>query len=97
MDRAWAWRARARWRAGGGRAALAVPGRYRTGFVSYPGYLTAACHVSGGRAWLQVTADPRSGDSRPVLPVRLGPDWGLHVVDVSIALGDLVALVRTQS
>jgi hypothetical protein len=53
--------------------------------------------LSGGRAWLQVTADPRSGDSRPVLPVRLGPDWGLHVVDVSIALGDLVALVRTQS
>ena len=77
--------------------ALAVPGRYRTGFVSYPGYLTAACHESGGRAWLQVTADPRSGDSRPVLPVRLGPDWGLHVVDVSIALGDLVALVRSQS
>jgi hypothetical protein len=27
----------------------------------------------------------------------LGPTWGLHLVDVNIALGDLVALVRAEA
>lgn len=76
---------------------LAVPGTYRTGFVTYPGYVKGECHESRGRAWLQVTADRRGDDARPVVPLRLGAAWGLHLVDVSIALGDLVDLVRAQS
>ncbi len=77
--------------------APAVPGRFPTGFVSYPGYLTAACHEVDGRAWLQVTAHRRPGDARPVLPTTLGPSWGLHLIDVNLALGNLVALVRSES
>ena len=41
---------------------------------------------------------PVPGDTRPrVLPKSLGPAWGLHLVDVNVALGNLVDLVRTQS
>ncbi|MGB8649338.1 MAG: DUF3089 domain-containing protein [Mycobacteriales bacterium] len=78
---------------------LSLPGadRYRTGFVSYPGYVSAACHERGGAAWLQVTLLHHTEDPRPQLPERLGPAWGLHLVDVNIALGDLVSLVRSQS
>jgi hypothetical protein len=76
---------------------LAVPGTYRTGFVSYPGYLTAACHEENGRGWLEVTVHRRPGDVRPLLPKMLGPVWGLHLVDVNLALGNLVGLVHSES
>lgn len=80
-------------------ASLSLPGtaHYRTGFVSYPGYVTATCREHAGAAWLQVGLERRSNDPRPQLPHLLGADWGLHVVDVNLALGDLVDLVRSQS
>jgi pimeloyl-ACP methyl ester carboxylesterase len=69
-----------------------------TPFVTYPDYLTAECRQDQGRAWLQVTVHPVAGDRRPTtLPKTLGPDWGLHLVDVNIALDNLVALVRSES
>ena len=76
-----------------------VPGTesYATGFVGYPGYLTAQCHEKDGEGWLQVSAVRRPADVRPVLPTTLGPAWGLHLIDVNVALGTLVDLVRTQS
>jgi hypothetical protein len=32
-----------------------------------------------------------------VLTAALGPAWGLHQLEVNLALGDLVELVRQQS
>lgn len=75
----------------------AVPGSLPTGFATYPGYLTAACHAKDGAAWLQVTLHRTGHDTRPLLPKRLGAAWGLHLLDVNIALGNLVNLVRAQS
>jgi uncharacterized ferredoxin-like protein len=37
------------------------------------------------------------GDHRPVVHQVLGPRWGLHLVDINIALGNLVDLVDDQS
>jgi hypothetical protein len=36
------------------------------------------------------------GDTRPVVRETLGPTWGLHLVDVNIALGNLVSLVGDE-
>lgn len=86
-----------------GRSAAGVgrfPGseRVTTGFVSYPGYLTAACRARAGAAWLQVTVLRAPHDERPAaIPKTLGPAWGLHMIDVNVALGNLVSLVRQQS
>jgi UDP-N-acetylmuramyl pentapeptide synthase len=69
----------------------ALPG---TAFVAYPYALRVACHTAGGATWLQVTQAPDT--VLPPFQQQLGPTWGLHVADVTIALGDLVEAVRRQ-
>jgi hypothetical protein len=69
-----------------------------TPFVSVPGLLTARCATNENATYLEVTvhgdpADPRtdqiSGD--------LTPQWGLHLVDVNLVMGNLLDVVRLQS
>jgi hypothetical protein len=68
-----------------------------TPWVAYPGLYTAHCENSGGANWLQVDTTNIAGDQRPVVSQSIGPTWGLHLYDVSIALGNLVDLVRQQA
>ena len=67
-----------------------------TAFVAYPGQFLAHCMTSGDATWLQVTRLEPSG-SAPALAGSEGPSWGLHDLDVSLALGNLVKLVRSES
>lgn len=75
-----------------------------TSFVSMPGLLSAKCVSEGDFTYLSVKvnadpADPRtdeiSGDV-VVGPVTL-KDWGLHLIDVNLQMGDLVALAGRQA
>jgi hypothetical protein len=68
-----------------------------TPWVAFPGLYTARCMQSGNASWLQVTRTRLPGDTRPVVRATLGPGWGLHLVDVNIALTNLVSVVRSQS
>jgi Protein of unknown function (DUF3089) len=68
-----------------------------TPWVAYPGLYTGHCESSGGANWLQVDSTNVAGDKRPVVSQVLGPTWGLHLVDVNIALGNLVELVASQA
>jgi hypothetical protein len=68
-----------------------------TPWVAYPGLYTARCEQSGNASWLQITRSDLPGDTRPAVRPTLGPGWGLHLVDVNIALADLVSVVRAQS
>jgi hypothetical protein len=75
-----------------------------TPFVSVPGLLTAECVSNDKGSYLAVTvhgnpADPRVDDivgDVVVNGVPL-PDWGLHLIDVNLTMGNLVDLVRQQS
>jgi hypothetical protein len=60
-------------------------------WVEYPDMYTATCEDAGGASGLQVTHVGGAGDVRPVVRQILGPLWGLHLFDVNVALGDLVA------
>ena len=51
----------------------------------------------GGATWLRVEDVARPGDKRPVVSDSLGPTWGLHLVDVNIALGNLVTDLQKQA
>ena len=73
----------------------APPAAVSTRWVSVPGLYRAACRRKGGAVWLGVT--PVAGDPRPLLTERIGPDWGLHLYDVNLPLGNLVDLVRRQA
>jgi hypothetical protein len=69
-----------------------------TPFVSFPGLVTAECVNEEGFSYLRVhvhgdPADPRVDD----IPGDLTPQWGLHLVDVNLAMGDIVAMVERQS
>jgi hypothetical protein len=71
--------------------------KVRSPWVTYPNLYSAQCENADGASWLQVDdiAGPR--DRRPVAKEVLGPTWGLHLVDVNIALGNLVSLVREEA
>jgi hypothetical protein len=67
-----------------------------TPWVAFPGLYTARCKSMGGATWLQVTPTAVQGDPRPTVTALLGPDWGYHVDDVNLALGNLVADVARE-
>ncbi len=74
-----------------------------TPFVQVPGLLSARCVEGGGRSWLEITvhgdpADPRTDDipGDVVSSGQVLPAWGLHLIDVHLAMGNLIELVRSQ-
>ena len=71
--------------------------RVQTPWVSFPGEYRARCESSGNATWLQVTRVAGSADRRPLLARLRDPALGLHVLDVNIALGNLVRLVRDEA
>lgn len=75
-----------------------------TPFVSVPGLLTAKCASNEHATYLEITvhgdpADSRVDDIVGDLGMRAKPlaDWGLHLVDVNLAMGNLLDLVAQQT
>jgi len=68
-----------------------------TPWVAFPGLYSAECLRDGTASWLQVDHSRTPGDTRPIVRPTFGHGWGLHGVDLNIALGDLVSLVAAQS
>jgi Protein of unknown function (DUF3089) len=68
-----------------------------TPWVASPGEYTAQCHHENGASWLQVNPVGTAVDPPEYVKEELGPDWGLHLYDVNIALGNLVKTVAIQA
>lgn len=75
-----------------------------TPFVSVPGLLTAECVSNEKGSYLAVTvhgdpADPRTDDivGDVVVNGQVQADWGLHLIDANLAMGNLVDIVGRQS
>ena len=75
-----------------------------TPFVSVPGLLTAECKSNEFATYLEITvngdpADARVDDISGDLGAAGKPlaQWGLHLVDVNLAMGNLLDLVDAQS
>jgi hypothetical protein len=75
-----------------------------TPWVSVPGMLTARCTSNENAAYLEVTvhADPsgrRVNDIVGDLSAngQVLADWGLHLIDVNVAMGNLVDIVGDQT
>jgi Protein of unknown function (DUF3089) len=71
------------------------PASIFTRWIGTPGRYRASCRREAGAVWLGVT--PQLGDPRPVVTERIGPDGGLHLYDVNLALGNLVDVARRQA
>lgn len=75
-----------------------------TPFVSVPGLLTAKCSTNEHATYLEVTvngdpADPRVDEIVGDLgaPGKPLANWGLHLIDVNLAMGNLLSLVEQQA
>ena len=75
-----------------------------TPFVSVPGLLTAKCVSDDKFSYLAVTVhgnaeDPRLDDiaGDVVTNGQVQQDWGLHLIDVNLAIGNLVDIVKSES
>jgi hypothetical protein len=68
-----------------------------TPWVIEPGLYSGQCLYSDGASWLQVSAPIHPSDTRTVVRQTLGPTWGLHLVDINIALGNLVTVVGEEA
>jgi hypothetical protein len=74
-----------------------------TPWVSVPGLLTAQCKSNENATYLEVTvngdpSDPRTDDIIGDLGAvgKIQADWGLHLVDFNIGIGNLVDIVGEQ-
>jgi hypothetical protein len=69
-----------------------------TPWVSVPGLLTAECKSNETATYLEVTvhADPSGARTGDIIG-DLTPDWGLHLVDFNISMGNLVDIVGAQA
>jgi Protein of unknown function (DUF3089) len=75
-----------------------IPGpRIATPWVTFPALYTARCRHSGSATWLAVDDVGARSDRRPRLDETAGPQWGFHVDDVNLALGDLVGDVGGEA
>jgi MFS family permease len=75
-----------------------------TPFVSVPGLLTAQCVANDKGSYLEVTvhgdpSDPRTDDITGDVMAngQVNATWGLHLIDVHEAMGNLIDIVSAQS
>ena len=98
------------WYAGTSLAAPPVPiewssqGPPPTVFLRTEGLAHAACVNRGAVGYLSVMVDADPADARTdripgdvVIGGVSQPGWGLHLADMNLALGDLIAIVEAQS
>jgi hypothetical protein len=68
-----------------------------TPWVTTPGLYTAQCQTLADATVLHVQVVKTAGDKRTTVTESAGPPLGLHLFDVTLAYGNLVDLVGTQS
>ena len=75
-----------------------------TPFVSVPGLLTSECVEKNGFSYMEVhvnavAADPRTDtiEGDVVTNGQVQADWGLHLIDANLAMGNLVAIVGDET
>jgi pimeloyl-ACP methyl ester carboxylesterase len=67
-----------------------------TDWVAFPALYTAECHHAANATWLQINDIGSATDTRTRLALTNGAQWGYHVYDFNVALGDLVTDVTTE-
>jgi hypothetical protein len=74
-----------------------------TPFVKLPGLLSGECRSNATHDWLAVTVTPGDGPRTDtirgdvIVNGEVLADWGLHLVDMNLAMGNLVALAALQA
>jgi len=89
-------------------ATIVAPGRgvewvsggppIETPWVSLPELLTAECKTNEYATYLEMTVHGNPADPRvDNINGDLTPQWGMHLVDANVSMGNLIDIVRQQS
>jgi hypothetical protein len=80
------------------------PEKIDTPFVELPGLLSARCVSDKHGAYLAVTVHPTPGGRRAndfqgdvVIAGKVQPNWGLHLVDANLTMGNLLDVVGDET
>jgi len=68
-----------------------------TPWVATPDEYSGKCELANGASWLQLSPAGPPGDPREPVKETITPEWGTHLADVNVAMGNLVALAGAQS
>jgi len=84
--------------------AWATGAKIETPFVSVPGLLSGECVSSDAGSYLAITTNANPSDPRTdeitgdvVAGGNVLKDWGLHLIDAHVAMGNLIEVVAQQS
>lgn len=72
-------------------------GTIDTPFVKLPGLVSVQCTAKDGFHYLEATVHPDPGPRADDIAGDLTPEWGLHLVDVNLVMGDIVDAVGRQA
>jgi hypothetical protein len=82
------------------RAWTHPPRPIRTPFVKLPGLLSAQCQANDHGSYLAVNIRRSTGGARVadisgdvIIDGKARPEWGLHLIDANLAMGNLIAIV----
>jgi hypothetical protein len=86
------------------RAWTRPPQPIRTPFVRVPGLLSAECVANEHGAYLAVSVHATPGGARVddiagdvIVGGKAQPEWGLHLIDANLAMGNLIAIVAEET
>jgi len=75
---------------------VTAPAQITTPYVALPQLVTGQCVDNGRFSYLSLTINPTPGPRAQNIPGDLTPQWGMHLVDVNVAQGNLVEIVQQQ-
>jgi hypothetical protein len=90
---------------GGGSAALDTfflssdqkpPVPVTTPWTEYRSLFAGTCRHYDASTWFQVTRTPAMRKSAPDINASSSPEWGLHIFDMALPLGNLVDDIATE-
>ena len=73
------------------------PPAITTPFVALPGLVSSRCVNDGTFSYLELANHPSPGPRADDIPGDLTPEWGMHLVDANVALGNLIAIAEEQA
>ena len=72
------------------------PAGFDPDYVALPGLVTSECVEDGDFTYLSLHINPDPGPRTDDVGGDLSPDWGMHIIDVNVAMGNLVEIVKKQ-
>ncbi len=73
------------------------PPTISTPFISMPGLVSSECVSDSQFSYLSLVVNADPGPRSDTIGGDLSPDWGMHIIDANVALGNLISIAESQA